>query len=248
VLFSNEDLSKIKNSNVHKHRRRIGVIFQDYKLLPRLNIWENIALPLSIAGKSQKEMEQRVTDLLNLVELADKAFLFPKQLSGGEAQRISIARALSTGPAIIFADEPTGNLDREASIKIGKLIKKINSFGTTVIFATHDHDIMDLFEEARLIHLDKGKVVKDTKKVEAEKDEASNTSTKINVKDDAPNEENAKDNVIKNQDEKSEKSLDSETKKKEAEKKEVKIEKKKSKRKTSKSRRKTKKVKVKAKK
>lgn len=180
IVFSDIKLNEIKSSNVHEHKRKIGVIFQDYKLLPELNIWENIALPLSIVGKQQDEIEQRVTDLLTLVSLTDKAFLFPKQLSGGEAQRISIARALSTGPGIVFADEPTGNLDRETSIEIGKLIQKINSLGTTIIFATHDHDIMDLLKDARHIGLKKGKIVKDSKKPvkKKEKEEVKPKTTK----------------------------------------------------------------------
>ncbi|MBU0974513.1 ATP-binding cassette domain-containing protein, partial [Patescibacteria group bacterium] len=113
--------------------------------------------------KKQDEIERRVTDLLTLISLIDKAFLFPKQLSGGEAQKISIARALSTGPTIVFADEPTGNLDRETSLEIGKLFQKINSLGTTIILATHDHDIMELLKDARQIDLEKGKIKRDTK-------------------------------------------------------------------------------------
>ena len=163
IFFADKNINEIKQSQIHEHKRKIGVIFQDYKLLPELNIWENIALPLSIIGKKQEEIEQRVTDLLTLISLTDKAFLFPKQLSGGEAQRISIARALSTGPTIIFADEPTGNLDRETALEIGKLLQKINSFGTTIILATHDHDIMELFKGVRQIELEKGKIKKDTK-------------------------------------------------------------------------------------
>jgi cell division transport system ATP-binding protein len=171
IFFSDQNLNEIKDSQVHEHKRKIGVIFQDYKLLPELNIWENIALPLSIVGKNQEEIEQRVTDLLTLVSLTEKAFLFPKQLSGGEAQRISIARALSTGPGIVFADEPTGNLDRDTSLEIGKLIQKINSLGTTIVFATHDHDVMELLKEARHINLEKGKLVGDSKKPSKEKKE-----------------------------------------------------------------------------
>ena len=100
-------IHNVKKSQVHKLRRKIGVVFQDYRLLPELNVWENIALPLSIVGQRQAEIENRVTDLLRLVKLTDKAMLFPRQLSGGEAQRISIARALAVGPQVIFADEPT---------------------------------------------------------------------------------------------------------------------------------------------
>lgn len=162
IFFADKNLNELKKSEVHQHKRKIGVIFQDYKLLPELNIWENIALPLSIIGKKQEEIESRVTDLLTLVSLTEKAYLFPKQLSGGEAQRISIARALSTGPAIIFADEPTGNLDLETSLEIGRLLQKINSFGTTLILATHDQGIISLFKDARNISLEKGKLKKDT--------------------------------------------------------------------------------------
>jgi len=163
IFFADKNLNEVKQSQIHEHKRKIGVVFQDYKLLPELNIWENIALPLSIMSKKQDEIERRVTDLLTLISLIDKAFLFPKQLSGGEAQKISIARALSTGPTIVFADEPTGNLDRETSLEIGKLFQKINSLGTTIILATHDHDIMELLKDARQIDLEKGKIKRDTK-------------------------------------------------------------------------------------
>ncbi|MCB9813020.1 MAG: ATP-binding cassette domain-containing protein [Pseudomonadales bacterium] len=192
VIFADIDLNKVKNSKVHEIRRKIGVIFQDYLLLPELNIWENIALPLSIIGKPQAEIEQRVTDLLTLVSLTDKAFLFPKQLSGGEAQRISIARALSTAPEIVFADEPTGNLDRETSLEIGKLIRKINSFGTTVIFATHDHDIMDLLKDIRHIELDKGKIVRDSKIARSTQSEASTDKNEITTNNDKKDKDDKK--------------------------------------------------------
>lgn len=163
IFFEDYSISKLKNSQLHHHRRKIGVVFQDYCLLPELNIWENIGLPLMIANKSRSEVEERVTDLLKLIELTDKAQLFPSQLSGGELQRIAIARALSTGPSIIFADEPTGNLDRETSLKIARLLKKINELGTSIIFATHDNEILRELSEVRKITLDKGKLLKDSK-------------------------------------------------------------------------------------
>lgn len=159
IIFQNKNLDEVRNSKIHEHRRKIGVVFQDYKLIPELNIWENIALPLLIIGKAQSEIEERVTDLLELVSLTDKAFHFPKQLSGGEAQRISIARALSTAPAIIFADEPTGNLDKENSIQIARLLTKINQLGTTVLFATHDRDVIELLEIDRHISLENGSLI-----------------------------------------------------------------------------------------
>lgn len=138
IFFEDNILSKLKHNRVHLHRRRVGVVFQDYKLIEELNVWENIALPLLIRGEQQSTVEERVTDLLKLVELTDKALMFPRQLSGGEAQRISIARALANSPRVIFADEPTGNLDQETSKHIIQLLTKINELGTTLLLATHD--------------------------------------------------------------------------------------------------------------
>jgi cell division transport system ATP-binding protein len=143
IVFENQPLHKLKNREVPLHRRKIGVVFQDYKLIEELNVWENIALPLYIRRKPQQEIEERITDLLKLVELPHKALMFPKQLSGGEAQRISIARALATGPRVIFADEPTGNLDEITGKHIIQLLKKINQLGTTLLVATHDPTVMD---------------------------------------------------------------------------------------------------------
>jgi len=162
ITFDGEPLSEIRNNQVHHHRRKIGVVFQDYKLLPELNVWENIALALNIIGKPQAEIEMRVSDLLRLVGIVEKAFLFPSQLSGGEAQRVSIARALATGPSVIFADEPTGNLDPETSGSIARLFKKINSLGTIVMIATHDTGVLETLKAERRLHLDQGLLVKDS--------------------------------------------------------------------------------------
>lgn len=182
ILFHNTSLEEIKNSKIHEHRRKIGVVFQDYKLIPELNVWENIALPLSIIGKSESEIESRVTDLLELVSLTDKAFLFPTQLSGGEAQRISIARALSTAPSIIFADEPTGNLDKENSLLIAKLLTKINELGTTILFATHDHDVIDLLGKQRHIILNNGELITDTKTKNKKEENTKKTEETVKAK------------------------------------------------------------------
>lgn len=162
IIFEDTNLNDISYGNVHLLRRRIGVVFQDYRLLPELNVWENIALPLSISGQPLAEIEERVTDLLRLINLPQKAYLFPSQLSGGEAQRVSIARALAVGPSVIFADEPTGNLDQETSESIARLLKKINQLGTTVFFATHDISVLELFKKDRHLHLENGKLVHDT--------------------------------------------------------------------------------------
>lgn len=170
ITFEDRPLSQFKKSEIPALRRQIGVVFQDYKLIEEMNVWENIALPLYISNKKEEEIESRVTDLLNLIGLADKAMQFPRQLSGGEAQRVSIARALSTGPKLIFADEPTGNLDSEATIKITKLLRKINELGTTLLFATHDQLVLDELEKEKVVHLEKKtkeqKVDKEEKTVE----------------------------------------------------------------------------------
>lgn len=179
ILFHNVDLNDIPNSKIHEHRRKIGVVFQDYNLIPELNVWENIALPLSIIGKAEAEIEERVTDLLELVSLTDKAFFFPKQLSGGEAQRISIARALSTAPGVIFADEPTGNLDKVNSQQIARLLTKINELGTTVLFSTHDHDVIDVLKNFRHIVLEGGKLVSDTNNSIKSKTEKNKVNSEV---------------------------------------------------------------------
>lgn len=150
ILFEDKPLSKAYRNRLHLHRRQVGVVFQDYKLIEELNVWENIALPLFIKGERQNTIEERVTDLLKLVELTDKALVFPRQLSGGEAQRISIARALANSPKVIFADEPTGNLDEDNSKHIIKILTKINQLGTTLILATHDPVIIDEIKAKRI--------------------------------------------------------------------------------------------------
>lgn len=165
IWFSDQPLSKIKNRHLHQHRRRIGVVFQDNKLIIDRNVWENVALPLYIVGEKKSTIEQRVADLLTLVGLADKALLFPSQLSGGEAQRVGIARAIALAPELIFADEPTGNLDEDTSRNIANLLVKIHQLGTTVMLATHDPVIIKTYPSERLIHLEKGKLVKDTRPV-----------------------------------------------------------------------------------
>jgi cell division transport system ATP-binding protein len=162
IFFQSKPLSSIKSSQVHHHRRQIGVVFQDYRLLHDLNVYENIALALEIIGAKQEQIEERVTDLLELIQLTEKAFLFPSQLSGGEAQRVSIARALATAPTVIFADEPTGNLDPVTSLTITKLLKKINELGTTVLVATHDQGVVKELGTYRHIKLENGLLTSDT--------------------------------------------------------------------------------------
>ena len=162
ILFDGQNFSSLKNKDFLLIRRKVGVIYQDYKLLPERTVAENIALGLEIMGKPKAEIASRVRDLLTLIELSDKAHVFPSQLSGGEAQRVCIARALATAPKIIFADEPTGNLDDETGMMIASLLMKLNQLGTTVIMATHNMTIVSNFD-ARLIHLENSKVSRDQK-------------------------------------------------------------------------------------
>ena len=145
IELDGEKYSQLKKKGIPELRRKIGVVFQDYKLIKEMNVWENIALPVYIQGKKDREVEERVTDLLNLVDLTDKAHLFPGQLSGGEAQRVSIARALACGPKIIFADEPSGNLDHSNSQKIGNLLFScVKEKAKSLILVTHNHELAAL--------------------------------------------------------------------------------------------------------
>lgn len=156
-------LSQVRRKELPTLRQQIGVVFQDYQLLPDRTAAENIALSLEISNKPNNTIKNTVLKLLELIGLAHKGNLFPSQLSGGEAQRVVIARALATDPAVLFADEPTGNLDRENSFLIVELLQKINQHGTTIIMATHDTEIVQN-TPARIINLDKGKIIDDTGK------------------------------------------------------------------------------------
>ena len=171
VSFENEDVVTITKRQLPLHRRKIGVVYQDYRLVPELNVWENIALPLIINKTNQPTIEQRVTDLLTLVDMTNKALLFPRQLSGGEAQRISIARALALAPSVVFADEPSGNLDPDTTTSIIHLLNKINSLGTTLFLATHDQQVLKMYPKVRIIKSKYGEIVSDSheKKVSNEK-------------------------------------------------------------------------------
>lgn len=162
IVFDAQEYSKLRHKDFLLIRRKVGVIYQDYKLLPERTVAENIALGLEIMGKPKAEIESRVKDLLTLIDLSDKADVFPSQLSGGEAQRVCIARALATAPRVIFADEPTGNLDDETGMMIAGLLKKLNELGTTIIMATHNMNIVDNFD-ARRIHIEGNKIASDHK-------------------------------------------------------------------------------------
>lgn len=201
ILFHDIDITTIPSSKIHEHRRKIGVVFQDYKLMQDLTVWENIALPLNILNKNEEEIEKRVTDLLKLIKLTDKAFHFPKQLSGGEAQRVSLARAISTGPVLLFADEPTGNLDMENTMEIINLIKTINELGTTVIFATHDQSAIEELKNKRHVVIEKGKVKEDSKPAKKENVKKKTTVEKTD-KAEPKDKKSSKENNENNKEEK----------------------------------------------
>jgi len=163
VFFKNQDVNKIKQQELPLLRRKIGAIFQDYRLLPFKTVFENIAYALEVIGASDVEIKRDVADVLTIVGLSNRANNFPAQLSGGEKQRVAIARALIHRPEVILADEPTGNLDPYHTSDIIKLLLKINEFGTTVILATHNKEIINSLGK-RVITLEAGKLIRDEEK------------------------------------------------------------------------------------
>jgi cell division transport system ATP-binding protein len=183
IKVDGEDLSKINSKDIPRLRRKIGFVFQDYKIIPDKTVAENITYALEIAGYDRTKIEPRIAELLSLVGIPGEGDLFPLQLSGGELQRASIARAIAADPPILFADEPTGNLDKETSIEIFNLLKKINETGTTVIMATHDVTIIN-FNHARHIHLEQGEIAfdKDNMKKDTFEDEESHEKEHNNKK------------------------------------------------------------------
>ncbi len=160
VFVGGVDVAKMTNSQIPYLRRRMGIVFQDFKLLCNQNVFDNVAFVIRALGMSSREIKRRVKGALRIVGLSDKARAFPGQLSGGEQQRVSIARAIVNGPPLLIADEPTGNLDPQTSLEIMEILEQINKRGTTVIVATHDQMIVNHFKK-RVITLDQGKVVKD---------------------------------------------------------------------------------------
>ena len=157
-----QDISKINDNNIHLLRRRIGVIFQDFRLLKEKTAYENVELAMRVVGASPKDIKPRVLNVLKQVGILDKANRYPSQLSGGDCQRVAIARAIANKPSIIIADESTGNLDINNSIEIVNILDEINKNGTTVIMATHDIELLKIFKK-RTVELKNGQVTRDTK-------------------------------------------------------------------------------------
>ena len=160
VLIDDINIGELREKEVPKLRRNIGMVFQDFRLLPEKTISENVAFALQVLNKTPVEIKQTVPAVLDLVGLLDKANRKPEQLSGGEQQRVAIARALVNRPAILMADEPSGNLDPDTTIEIMRLLDQINKAGTTVIMATHDAGIVDQMKK-RVIEITNGAIIRD---------------------------------------------------------------------------------------
>ncbi len=162
IIVGGLDVGKLRNSKVYKLRRKLGVVFQDFKLLPKKTVYENVAFSLEIFGLPKDEIYSKVVKVLDLVGLKNKAKNYPNQLSGGEQQRVAIARAIVNGPKLLICDEPTGNLDEATSMEIMNVLNAINKMGTTIIMVTHDTEIVNKMKK-RVILLDAGRVLKDYK-------------------------------------------------------------------------------------
>lgn len=160
IKINDINLGKLKESKVPLLRRNIGVVFQDFKLLPKLTVYENVAFALEVIEENPKNIKRRVMDVLDLVRLKHKARFLPDELSGGEQQRVSIARSIVNNPKVMIADEPTGNLDPETSWEIMNIFEEINNRGTTIVMATHNREIVNTIRK-RVIAVENGKIARD---------------------------------------------------------------------------------------
>ena len=160
ILVAGRDVTKLKRKELPYYRRRVGVVYQDFKLLPKKTVWENVAFALEVCDVCNEEIEVKVPKILSLVGLSEKKDNYPKELSGGEKQRASIARALVNSPKILIADEPTGNLDPRNALEIIELLSRINQAGTVVILATHNKEIVNKLKK-RVVLLKNGKLISD---------------------------------------------------------------------------------------
>ncbi|WP_276731604.1 cell division ATP-binding protein FtsE [Bacillus sp. (in: firmicutes)] len=160
ILINHKDLAAVKEKEIPFLRRKIGVVFQDFKLLPKLTVFENVAFALEVIGEQPSVIKKRVLEVLDLVQLKHKARQFPDQLSGGEQQRVSIARSIVNNPDVVIADEPTGNLDPDTSWEVMKTLEEINNRGTTVVMATHNKEIVNTIKK-RVIAIEDGIIVRD---------------------------------------------------------------------------------------
>ncbi len=160
VLFNGKNIARLRGREIPYLRRKIGMVFQDFRLLPQKTVFENVSFALEVTGASSREIRSRVPAVLERVGLPEKAGVLPSQLSGGEQQRVCIARAIANSPAVLIADEPTGNLDPDTAWELMKLLGEINNSGTTVIMATHAREIVDSMKK-RVVALSEGRIARD---------------------------------------------------------------------------------------
>lgn len=160
VFYQSKNVHKLGNRELTQLRKKIGVIFQDFRLLPNKTVYENISFAMEVVGKTDEEIRRDVPRVLEVVDLSSKIMHFPHQLSGGEKQRLSIARAIINQPELIIADEPTGNLDPINTYEVVQILKKINDLGTTIILTTHNRGVID-FIGKRVVTFEKGRVIRD---------------------------------------------------------------------------------------
>ena len=163
IIIGGINVAKLRNRKVYMLRRKIGVVFQDFKLLPKLTVYENVAFALEVFAMDKKQIYKRVMEVLELVGLKNKVRQYPDQLSGGEQQRVVIARAIVNNPKLLICDEPTGNLDPVTSMEIMNVLEDVNALGTTIIMATHDLEIVKKMNK-RVIVIEEGRLVKDYEK------------------------------------------------------------------------------------
>ena len=163
IYLNDKDITKVKNRRIPYIRRNVGVVFQDFRLLPNKTVYENVAFAMEIIGAHPKEIRRNVPMVLSMVDLSKKAHCYPDELSGGEHQRVAISRAIVNNPPMLIADEPTGNLDPETAWDIMKVLRDINRRGTTILMATHAKNIVDIMKK-RVIAIDAGKVIRDEEK------------------------------------------------------------------------------------
>lgn len=163
VIVNGHDLVKMTDKEIPYFRRQLGIVFQDYRLLPDRTVYDNVAFAMQVIETPYRKIKRRVNDVLDLVGLRKRAHAYPTQLSGGEQQRIAIARAIVNDPILLIADEPTGNLDPETSWEIMDIFREVNKSGTTIVMATHDREIVDEMEK-RVIAIEHGHIVRDDAK------------------------------------------------------------------------------------